>query len=214
MIKLVVSPDNRLCFDLNQKLAGESLFIANERAAVIKFLETMQAKEKFQVNLNLADDIAKKYLAQILSTISLGKKSGELILGKEKINDYLKKNIRLTGETTSGKGFEGDAEPRSRAHSSISEEDAGTSPPFRSPAEAGLYSKFSYIDSAYIIQATDASEREKFANSGKLKVCTIFDSAILSKACGRDNTKYALITNKIAELFKKNYSKYNCYIKV
>jgi len=164
MIKLVVSPDNRLCFDLNQKLVGESFFIANERAAVIKFLETMQSNEKFQINLNLADDIAKKYLAQILSTISLGKKAGDLILGKEKINDYLKKN--------------------------------------------------SDLNSVYIIQATDSSEREKFTNSGKLKVYTIFDSTILSKACGRDNTKYALITNKIAELFKKNYNKYNCYIKV
>lgn len=164
MIKLVVSPDNRLCFDIKQKLAGESFFIANERTAVVKFLKTMLADEKIQIDLNLADNIAKIYLAQILSIISLGKKSGDLIIGKEKINDYLKKN--------------------------------------------------SDIDSAYVIQAIDASDREKFVNNGKLEVCTIFDSAALSKACGKDSTKYALITNKIAELFKKNYSKYNCYIKV
>ncbi len=183
MIRLVVSPEGLLCFDIKHNLLGEDFFITNSRLIVIKFLQIMHDNGRFVEdyrclvghvevnelieesklallnNRNLVSDIEEIYIRQILSIISLAKKSGNLILGKEKISSSIKK----TG---------------------------------------------------IIVQARDASIKEKFSSDGKLEICEIFDIAQLSKACGKKNTRYLFIANQIAELFKKFYYKYNCYLKV
>jgi predicted RNA-binding protein YlxR (DUF448 family) len=216
MIKLVVSPEKILCFDIKYNLLGESFFVTNSRLMIVKFLQIMNNKGRFieeykrfadciyereiknseansviETTIEIAkiisdkkldyiikllfkdslsgplisskkillDDIALSYLKQLLSIISLAKKSGNLVVGKEKINNSIKK--------------------------------------------AGI-----------IVQGCNASAREKFSNYGKLEICEVFDIAQLSKASGVENTRYLLITNQIADYFKKFYRKYNCYLKV
>ena len=171
MIKLVISVnDGLLYFDPKHNLRGESFFLTNSKSIVTKFLQKgisgkdssdiiVELNKKLVVwdNANLADNIETFYLTQMLSIISLAKKSGNLITGKEKISNDLQK--------------------------------------------AGI-----------IIQARDASHREKFPQRAKSVVCELFDIAELSKACGKENVRYLLITNQIAESFKKFYDKYNCYL--
>jgi ribosomal protein L7Ae-like RNA K-turn-binding protein len=170
MIKLVISADGLLCFDLKHNLVGKSFFFKNSRLVIAEFLQKTISGEDFSDinsksgskwsildNANLVDYIAQVYLTQMLSFISLAKKSGNLILGKEKISHSLQK--------------------------------------------AGI-----------IVQASDASFREKFSQNGVVSICEVFDIAQLSRACGKENTRYLLITNRIAESFKTFYDKYNCYL--
>ena len=170
MIKLVISADGVLCFDLKHNLVGETFFLTNSRLVITEFLQksisgqdfsdiNSKSSTKWSIldNTNLVDYIAEVYLRQMLSLISLAKKSGNLVLGKETISHSLQK--------------------------------------------AGI-----------IVQARDASCRERFSQNGAVSVCEIFDVAQLSKACGKENTRYLLITNQIAESFKKFYDKYNCYL--
>lgn len=198
MIKLVVSPDGFLCFDLKDNLIGETFFITNSRLIVVKFLQIMNSNGRFSEEYNciknitndfcnsteigaenldtiittpsietlviknkrnLLDNIVRIYFQQILSIISLAKKSGNLVLGKKRI--------------------------------------------IASPKNIGI-----------ILQAQDASNREKFFSDEKLKIYELFNTKQLSQACGKENTKYLLITNKMAELFIRLYHKYNCYLKV
>ena len=171
MIKLVISEnDGLLYFDPKHSLKGESFFLTNSKSIVTKFLQKgisgedssdiiKELNKRLVVweNTNLGEKIEKFYLTQMLSLISLAKKAGNLIIGKEKISNDLQK--------------------------------------------AGI-----------IIQAHDASHREKFSPSGRIMVCEVFDIAQLSKACGKENVRFLLITNQIAESFKKFYDKYNCYL--
>lgn len=160
MIKLVISADQILYFDFKHNLVGESFFLTNSRSVIAQFLQQSINEQDFSYlgnTMNLINNIAKMYLKQMLSIISLAKKSGNIILGKEKISHSLQK--------------------------------------------AGI-----------IVQARDASGRESFSKNYTMMICDIFDTAQLSKACGKENVRYLLITNQIAESFKNFYDKYNCYL--
>ena len=159
MIKLVISADKILYFDLKHKLVGESFFLTNSRSVITHFLQKGTNEQSFSDlgNTHLVDNIAQTYLTQMLSIISLAKKSGNIILGKEKISHSLQK--------------------------------------------AGI-----------MVQARDASFRERFSKNYTMTICDIFDIAELSRACGKDNVRYLLITNQMAESFKNFYDKYNCYL--
>lgn len=159
MIKLVISADKILYFDFKYNLVGESFFLTNSRSVITQFLQKGINGHDFSDlgNANLVNNIAQIYFTQMLSIISLAKKSGSVILGKEKISHSLQK--------------------------------------------AGI-----------MVQARDASCRERFSKNDTMMICDIFDTAQLSRACGKENVRYLLITNQIAESFKKFYDKYNCYL--
>ncbi len=89
LIRFVIGPDGAVVPDLARKLPGRGVWVAAERASVEtaarKGLFSRAAKAKVQAPADLAEQVADLLQKRLLLALGLARKSGELVLGFEKV---------------------------------------------------------------------------------------------------------------------------------
>ncbi len=92
MLRLVVGPQNRIYFDMKQKLPGECVYILNSRQMLEAAIKKKMIERFFgdvMVSPHLPKQVENHYLDLMLSILSLAKKSGNILLGKRQIEEYI-----------------------------------------------------------------------------------------------------------------------------
>ena len=93
---VVAKQDNRLYFDLNQKLPGRGIYVFPMReyleTALHKSLFAKAAKAKIDVPDNLLVHIEAQMHQSVLDHLGLARRAGDLIISLDKIEKYLKNN--------------------------------------------------------------------------------------------------------------------------
>lgn len=95
MLRLVVGPENHIYFDMKQNLPGECVYIMNSKQMLKAAIEKKTIENLFgnvKVNPDLPNQIENQYLDLMISIISLSKKSGNILLGKRQIEEYIAAN--------------------------------------------------------------------------------------------------------------------------
>ena len=91
LIRFVASPDGVVTPDVARKLPGRGMWVAASREAVEqaakKNLFSRSAKSKLTAPADLADQVETLLRRRILDGLGLAKRSGDLILGFEKVRD-------------------------------------------------------------------------------------------------------------------------------
>lgn len=152
-LKFVLTPEKKICFDIDWKLPGNALYLYPSIEKLKIALEKNFFKEKLGVEVkfhDLYDQIVSSFKSKIITFIALAKKSGKLIVGKNNIVESFKGNI--------------------------SEE---------------------YV----LIQANDASEREKFSNRNQF-IVDFYSHSELSASIGKENSNYILALGSLATKIK------------
>ena len=89
LIRFVAGPDGTVVPDLARKLPGRGLWVAADRASVEtaarKGLFSRAAKAKLAAAPNLADQVADLLQRRLLAGLGLARKSGDLVMGFEKV---------------------------------------------------------------------------------------------------------------------------------
>jgi predicted RNA-binding protein YlxR (DUF448 family) len=89
LIRFVAGPDGSVVPDLARKLPGRGLWVAADRASVEtaarKGLFSRAAKAKLAAPASLADQVADLLQRRLLAGLGLARKSGELVMGFEKV---------------------------------------------------------------------------------------------------------------------------------
>lgn len=156
----------KIYFDMKQNLPGESVYIVNSKNVLDNVINDKVLQNLFGDNIvldNLALEIERQYLESVLHMLSLAKKSGNILVGKRQIKEYL-----------------------------------------------GSSSKNS--NKFLLLQASDASEAERFVEDDIIKIFDIFSRNIISKACGKENLVYILVQGRFAILIEDIISRYQTYM--
>lgn len=94
LIRFVAGPDGQVVPDLARKLPGRGIWVAADRASVEtaakKGLFSRAAKAKLAAPAGLADQVADLLAKRLLAGLGLARRSGELLLGFEKVATALK----------------------------------------------------------------------------------------------------------------------------
>lgn len=94
LIRFVAGPDGQVVPDLARKLPGRGMWVAADRASVEtaakKGLFSRAAKAKLAAPAGLADQVAELLARRLLAGLGLARRSGELVLGFEKVSTALK----------------------------------------------------------------------------------------------------------------------------
>jgi len=89
LIRFVVGPDGAVVPDLGRKLPGRGLWVAADRAsletAAKKGLFSSAAKTKVAAPADLADRVEGLLKARVLAALGLARRSGDLVMGFEKV---------------------------------------------------------------------------------------------------------------------------------
>ena len=89
LVRFVAGPGGAIVPDLGRKLPGRGLWVAADRVSVEtaakKGLFSRSAKRKLAVAPDLVDQVQFLLLRRLLAGLGLAKKSGDLILGFEKV---------------------------------------------------------------------------------------------------------------------------------
>lgn len=89
LIRFVADPDGTVVPDLARKLPGRGLWVAADRASVEtaarKGLFSRAAKARLAAAPNLADQVADLLQRRLLAGLGLARKSGDLVMGFEKV---------------------------------------------------------------------------------------------------------------------------------
>jgi predicted RNA-binding protein YlxR (DUF448 family)/ribosomal protein L30E len=94
MIRFVVSPDNLLVVDVEEKLPGRGIWVSATpnaiRHACDKRLFAKAARQQVTVPADLETFVEARLLARVQNWISLSVKSGNIVTGFVKVEAYLK----------------------------------------------------------------------------------------------------------------------------
>ena len=92
-IKISLSPDNKLIPDLSDKLPGKSVWLPADKALIVDILRKEDLKTYFGVSKIFSSDLVSLIemvlRKRILSSISMTKKSGALVIGLDAIKTQL-----------------------------------------------------------------------------------------------------------------------------
>ena len=92
-IKISLSPDNKLIPDLSDKLPGKSVWLPADKALIVDILRKEDLKTYFGVSKIFSSDLVSLIemvlRKRILSSISMTKKSGVLVIGLDAIKTQL-----------------------------------------------------------------------------------------------------------------------------
>ena len=95
-IKICLSPDNKLIPDLCDKLPGKSAWLPADKALIVDILRKEDLKTYFGISTIISQDLVSLIelilRKKILSSISMAKKSGVLVLGLDTIKTQLVQN--------------------------------------------------------------------------------------------------------------------------
>ena len=93
LIKICLSPDNKLIPDLCDKLPGKSVWLPADKALIVNILRKEDLKKYFRVSkiysTDLVSIIEMILRKKILSSISMTKKSGVLAIGLDAIKTQI-----------------------------------------------------------------------------------------------------------------------------
>jgi len=96
LIRFVVGPDGQIVPDILEKLPGRGIWVSAERSAletaVKKGLFARAAKQPVTVPDDLIARIENMLVRRVIDLIALARKSGEAIVGYEKVKDWLSKD--------------------------------------------------------------------------------------------------------------------------
>jgi uncharacterized protein len=95
LIRFALSPDGVVVPDLMRKLPGRGVWVSLDRAkvmeAVTRNLFSRGFKAKAEADVALVDRIGQMLRQQVVSHLSLARKSGDAVAGFMKVEDALKK---------------------------------------------------------------------------------------------------------------------------
>jgi predicted RNA-binding protein YlxR (DUF448 family) len=95
LIRFVVGPDDTVVPDVAGKLPGRGIWVTARRealaTAVKKNLFSRAARQKVTVPPTLVEDVERRLLAQLTDRLSLARKAGLAVAGREKVLDWLVK---------------------------------------------------------------------------------------------------------------------------
>ncbi|MXU64733.1 RNA-binding protein [Oceanomicrobium pacificus] len=93
LIRFVAAPDGQVVPDLSGKLPGRGLWVSADRAAidlaVRKGLFSRAARQKLDADPDLADRVESLLARRVIDLLSLGRKAGLAVAGREKTRDAL-----------------------------------------------------------------------------------------------------------------------------
>lgn len=93
LIRFVVGPDDTIVPDIAEKLPGRGIWVSADRAAVqkavAKGLFARGAKRKVKADAGLVDQVDALLVRRVIELLSLGRKSGSALAGKEKVKGLL-----------------------------------------------------------------------------------------------------------------------------
>lgn len=93
LIRFVVGPDDVIVPDIAEKLPGRGIWISADRVAVekavAKGLFSRGAKRKVKADVGLVDQVEALLARRVIELLSLGRKSGTALAGKEKVKGLL-----------------------------------------------------------------------------------------------------------------------------
>jgi predicted RNA-binding protein YlxR (DUF448 family) len=96
MIRFVVGPDGAVVPDVAGKLPGRGMWVSARRealaTAVKKNLFSRAAKQQVTVSPTLVQDVEARLLERLSERLSLARKAGLAVAGKEKVLDWLVKD--------------------------------------------------------------------------------------------------------------------------
>jgi uncharacterized protein len=100
LIRFALSPDGIVVPDLHRKLPGRGVWVSLDRAkvaeAINRGLFSRGFKAKAEAEIALVDRIGQMLRQQVVSHLSLTRKSGDAVAGFMKVEDALKKGrVRL-----------------------------------------------------------------------------------------------------------------------
>ena len=95
LLRFVVGPDERICFDIKQRLPGRGLWVRPERShletAVAKRLFSRAARQAVKADESLLDQIESAMQQALLQSLGLARKSGGLVIGAAKVESQFAK---------------------------------------------------------------------------------------------------------------------------
>ena len=88
--------DNVLLPDFNKKLPAKGMYVTNNRLSLQKALEkklfNKVSRHNLKIDENITDMVENLLKQQALSAINLARKSGNIVIGFEKVKEVLKKD--------------------------------------------------------------------------------------------------------------------------
>jgi predicted RNA-binding protein YlxR (DUF448 family) len=95
LIRFVIAPDGVVVPDLAGKLPGRGIWVTARRGAlekaVKKNLFARAARQSVTVPPTLVDDVEARLVERLAGHISLARKAGQAVAGREKVLDWLEK---------------------------------------------------------------------------------------------------------------------------
>ena len=96
LLRFTVLPDNSLIPDFNKKLGGKGVYFSNSKRLIEETFKTVKIgkvlHKPVKFDQDLAQVVEKLLAAKGLEVLNLARKSGNLILGFEKIKEQIIKN--------------------------------------------------------------------------------------------------------------------------
>jgi len=96
LIRFVISPDGVVVPDIAGKLPGRGIWVTATRTAletaVKKKLFARAARQPVTVPETLVADVEQRLLGRLVELVSLGRKAGRAVAGREKVLDWLVKD--------------------------------------------------------------------------------------------------------------------------
>ncbi len=93
LFRLVLAPNNILCFDMEFKLSGPEILISNDLMLLKKWYNTEFLSEYFGIPVDISvlkEQILRQIHHKILTFIALAKKSGKVHIGRKQVESELK----------------------------------------------------------------------------------------------------------------------------
>ena len=93
LIRFVVGPDDTIVPDIAEKLPGRGIWVSADKTAVEKAVAkgmfSRGAKRKVKADAGLVDQVEDLLVRRVIELLSLGRKSGTALAGKEKVKGIL-----------------------------------------------------------------------------------------------------------------------------
>lgn len=111
MLRFVLTPDGDIVPDLYKKLPGKGVYVTNSYAllkqAILKNIFAKILKKKIKVNKELLQMVENVLHKNALSAISLAKKTGDVVIGLDKVMETLKASHPLFVVIANNSGDDG-----------------------------------------------------------------------------------------------------------
>ncbi len=95
LLRFTVSPDNRIVYDINEKLHGRGVWISAHKDIVQKACDKQLFKRAFNPHIicsdTLADDVQAQLKAKLMQYMHFSRKASCLVSGTEKVITLLRK---------------------------------------------------------------------------------------------------------------------------